>query len=107
MKKILIIIFIVLLNISIINAEEYVQETIDMNLEQAEKAAEIEDTLKENGYPEYYGGIYISDDSTHVVMLIVEENLPKDINSKEYELLENIIRKHENIEIKYVKNSYK
>ena len=107
MKKILAIIFIVLLNISIINAEEYDQETIDMNLEQAEKAAEIEDTLKENGYPEYYGGIYISDDSTHVVMLIVEENLPKDINSKEYELLENIIRKHEDIEIKYVKNSYK
>lgn len=107
MKKILVIIFIVLLNISIINAEEYDQETIDRNLEQAEKAAEIEDTLKENGYPEYYGGIYISDDSTHVVMLIVEENLPKDINSKEYELLENIIRKHEDIEIKYVKNSYK
>lgn len=107
MKKFITVLTILILSTNIVNAKEYDQDEIDMNLEQAEKAAKIEDTLRESGYPDYYGGVYISDDSTHVVMLIVEDELPTDKDSKEYMMLEDIINENQNLEIKYVDNSYK
>ena len=107
MKKFIAVLTILILSANIVNAKEYDQDEINMNLEQTEKAAKIEDTLRENGYPDYYGGVYISDDSTHVVMLIVEDELPTDKDSKEYMMLEDIINENQNLEIKYVENSYK
>lgn len=71
-------------------------------------ANKIEDNIKSyynDSYPSYYGGMYISDDGTNVVLQIVKNNLPEE-NSNEYSFYEEIINITDSVRIEYVNNSY-
>lgn len=80
---------------------------LDLNLKQAEIATEIEKTVKEEAYPPYFGGVYVSEDSTHVIIQIVEDKLPTTKNTKEYSTFNKIANIDSNVKIEYVKYSYK
>lgn len=82
-------------------------DTLKLNNEQAEITEKIEKTMKENSYPSYYGGTYISDDSTHVILQIVKNDIPDIKKTEEYSIYDDIKRSGDNIEIVYVNNSYK
>lgn len=80
-------------------------DIFELNMRQTQLAGRIEELLKEDSYPNYFGGIYISDDSKNVVLQIVEKNLPEK-NSDEYCKYNKIVNMEENIKIEYVDNSY-
>lgn len=82
-------------------------KTLKLNQEQSKVISEIEKEMQKESYPSYYGGSYISEDSSHVILQIVKENLPKTTNSKAITSYDKIRNINNNIEIKYVKNSYK
>lgn len=91
-----------------ISANGYSQEEIEKNMEQVELVSKIEGfILRHNNdvYPEYYGGMYISDDSLKVIIQIVEKNIPNQ-NTIEYTNYEEIFNISDNINIEYVSNSY-
>ena len=82
-------------------------QTLKLNQEQANVISEIEKEMQKESYPSYYGGSYISDDSSHVILQIVKENIPKTVNSRAITSYNKIRNVSNNIEIQYVKNSYK
>lgn len=82
-------------------------ETLKLNKEQSKITEEISETMEKESYPSYYGGVYISDDSTHVVLQIVKENIPVTRSAQEYSTFRQITNVEDNLEIKYVNNSYK
>lgn len=91
-----------------VSANGYSQEEIEKNMEQVELVSKIEGfILRHNNdvYPEYYGGMYISDDSLKVIIQIVEKNIPNQ-NTIEYTNYEEIFNISDNINIEYVSNSY-
>lgn len=91
-----------------VSANVYSQEEIEKNMEQVELVSKIEGfILRHNNdvYPEYYGGMYISDDSLKVIIQIVEKNIPNQ-NTIEYTNYEEIFNISDNINIEYVSNSY-
>ena len=91
-----------------VSANGYSQEEIEKNMEQVEHVSKIEGfILRHNNdvYPEYYGGMYISDDSLKVIIQIVEKNIPNQ-NTIEYTNYEEIFNISDNINIEYVSNSY-
>ena len=91
-----------------VSANGYSQEEIEKNMEQVELVSKIEGfILRHNNdvYPEYYGGMYISDDSLKVIIQIVEKNIPNQ-NTIEYTNYEEIFNISDNINIEYVYNSY-
>ncbi len=82
-------------------------QNLELNNEQSKIASEIEQVMEKENYPSYYGGAYISDDSSHVVLQIVKDEIPATKNAKEYTTFNMIKSTDSNIEIEYVKNSYK
>lgn len=82
-------------------------KTLKLNNEQANVISKIEEEMQKESYPSYYGGAYISDDSSHVILQIVKENIPKTVDSKTSSSYSKIRNINNNIEIQYVKNSYK
>lgn len=91
-----------------VSANVYTQEEIENNTKQLELANNIESFIlnQNNGiYPEYYGEMYISDDSLNVVIQIVKKNIPKR-NTKEYIEYTKIFNIANNIKIEYVSNTY-
>lgn len=54
---------------------KYSDEEIKLNQERATLAGKIEAYFKGLNYPNYFGGIYISDDSRYVVVQIVDNNV--------------------------------
>ena len=91
-----------------VSANVYSQEEIEKNMEQVELVSKIEGfILRHNNdvYPEYYGGMYISDDSLKVIIQIVEKNIPNQ-NTIEYTNYEEIFNISDSINIEYVSNSY-
>lgn len=95
--------FITLVNV---NAEENVS-ALALNKKQTEVANKIQKEAKEQDYPSYYGGVYISEDSSHVILQVVEDNIPKVRTSNEYSKFNALSKMSNNIEVEYVKNSYK
>lgn len=74
-----------------------------LNLRQAEKAQRIEKLMEKENYPSYFGGTYISEDSTHVILQIVEgASILKNPS-----ILNKVIDLGDEVEIQYVKYSYK
>lgn len=65
-----------------------------------------QEMLKSDGkYPSYYGGMYISDNATNLVLQIVKDNIPNE-SSELFSIYEKIIKMDDAIKIEYVKNSY-
>ena len=91
-----------------VSANVYSQEEIEKNMEQVEYVSKIEGFILRHNtdvYPEYYVGMYISDDSLKVIIQIVEKNIPNQ-NTIEYTNYEEIFNISDNINIEYVSNSY-
>lgn len=91
-----------------VSANVYTQEEIENNTKQLELANNIESLIlnQNNGiYPEYYGGMYISDDSLNVVIQIVKKNIPNQ-NTDEYDNYKKLFELSKNIEVEYVLNSF-
>lgn len=97
-----------LVNIMPTNAQSlFDAKTLESNNKQAKITSEIEEIMKKESYPDYYGGSYISDDSSHVILQVVEKNVPKTRSSNEYSIFNKMKSMDSNITIEYVKNSYK
>jgi len=116
MKKVFIIItsfvlaFIILATNSVsVNAKNsYLQMNfLELNRKQAVLLSEAEKIVADDSYPSYFGGIYISDDSTGVVIQIVEENLPLSENSEGHSSYQRIISLEGDIVFEFVRYSYK
>lgn len=84
---------------------KYSDEEIKLNQERATLAGKIEAYFKGLNYPNYFGGIYISDDSRYVVVQIVDNNV-LGINENEKSELEKLSKKKE-VKLESVKYSYK
>lgn len=57
-------------------------------------------------FPDYYGGMYISDDSNNLVVQIVEDKMPKS-GTRDYSYYNELLTTvSDSIKIEYVKNSY-
>lgn len=71
-------------------------------------ALRLEDKIKEyynDEYPNYFGGVHLSEDATNVVLKIVKENIP-DESSLNYKIYDEIVNFDKTIKVEYVKNSY-
>lgn len=56
-------------------------------------------------YPSYFGGMYVSDDATNLIIQIVQKNIPVQ-SSEEFSIYNKIINMDESIQIEYVTNSF-
>jgi hypothetical protein len=65
---------------------------------------DIKEVFKDT-YPSYFGGMYINDDASTLVIQIVESNIPNK-DSKEYSIYKDIISMDDTIKIEYVNNSF-
>lgn len=106
---------------SIVNASESksladleYEEELRLNWEMVELADKVERTIAnefnivdrfKDSYPSYFGGIYISDDSTALIIQIVKKNIPTE-GSIDYKFYSNLINLDERIKIKYVDYSF-
>ena len=70
------------------------EQVLEDNWHQALVGEKVQNLLEEyygeNIYPDYYGGMYISDDSKNLIIQVVKENIP--ISQDEYNKYKNIIR---------------
>lgn len=56
-------------------------------------------------YPSYFGGMYISDDASKLIIQIVKNNIPNE-DSKEHLIYKEIINMDSSIQIEYVETSF-
>lgn len=92
------------------NDEDY----LERNWARVELATKVQTTINDyynikdiysDTYPTYFGGMYISDDATNLIIQIVEKNIPSD-GSEEFDIYNKIISMDETIKIEYVNNSF-
>ena len=106
-----IIIVIILVIISIViykNSEDKLSEYYEKNYEKTFVARDAEAFLKyryKGKYPDYYGGMYISDDADNLIVLIVKDKIPSE-GSKDFYYYNELFTIDESVKIEYVKNSY-
>lgn len=116
MKKNKILLFLGILAITIfgvasVNASSLSKNDYQNYLERNEKMVELsnkveKEILNYNGeYPSYYGGMYIGDNATSLVLQIVEKNIPSE-QSIEFSSYEKAIKMDKSITVEYVNNSY-
>lgn len=82
----------------------YTDEEIEMNHERAILAEKIDSYYKNLGYPDYFGGIYITSDSKYVVVQLVEKNT-LNINKEELDNLNEFLSMNE-VKQEFVKYPY-
>ena len=105
------IIIIILAIVSIViykNSEDKLSKYYEKNYEKTFVARDVEAFLKyrhEGKYPDYYGGMYISDDANNLIVLIVKDKIPSK-GSKEFYYYNELFTIDESVKIEYVKNSY-
>lgn len=112
-KKILLILGILtaFLGITAVNAlsvsSNSDMEHLKRNENMLKLAAKVEQKLLENGgkYPAYYGGMYMSDDATNLVLQVVEKNIPTESSSSILNYSE-VVNMDKAIKIEYVNNTY-
>ena len=113
--KLVITISIILIGILIVlgivlykNKDDELERYYERNYQMSLVARNVEAFLKYryNGkYPDYYGGMYISDDAYNLVVQLVEENIPPK-ETMEYNYYNELFTVDKAIKIEYVKNSY-
>ncbi|MCM1371037.1 MAG: helix-turn-helix transcriptional regulator [Clostridium sp.] len=106
-----IIIIITLIIISVFvykTSEDKISDYYEKNYQKTFVARNVDALLKyrnDGGYPDYYGGMYISDDANNLILLIVKDKIPSE-NTREIYYYNELINLDESIKIEYVKNSY-
>ena len=108
MKKIkLFLLLLPFLFINAVNAQtKYDSKTLQLNEKNTQVTSKIMTIMESESYPLYYGGTYISDDSSSVILQIVKENIPESTDSRALTTYNKIVNMDQNIKIEYVKNSY-
>lgn len=90
------------------NGEDKLIEYYERNHKMTFVARDVDAILKyryDGEYPDYYGGMYISDDSYHLMVLIVKDKIPNK-SSLEFYYYNELITLNDSIKIEYVENSY-
>lgn len=117
MKKILlslIAISIFCLSKTYVYADENFDKYLQNNWNKVELATKVKNKLFDyynirdefkDEYPLYYGGMYINEDASKLVIQIVKNKIPVE-NSEEYKFYNELITLDENIKIEYVENSF-
>ncbi len=86
--------------------DEY-EKILKDNQKQAELGEHIQEFIKKNYgeeiYPDYYGGMYISDNSQYLVIQVVKNNIPTE--GQDYLIYQQLISLGDTIKIEYVDNS--
>ena len=113
--KIIIIVSSILIAIIILasimlykNKDDELEKYYERNYQMSLVARNVEAFLKYryNGkYPDYYGGMYISDDAYNLVVQLVEENIPSK-ETRDYYYYNELFTVDKSIKVEYVKNSY-
>ena len=113
--KIIIIVSIILMAILIVasilfykNKEDELEKYYERNYQMSLVARNVEAFLKyryDGKYPDYYGGMYISDDAYNLVVQLVEENIPSK-ETRDYYYYNELFTVDKAIKVEYVKNSY-
>lgn len=88
--------------------EDRISAYYERNYEKTFVARNVEAVLKyrNNGnYPDYFGGMYISDDAYSLIVLIVKDKIP-DKDSLEYKYYNELFTIDKSVKIEYVNNSY-
>src|SRR5699024_4477058 len=83
-------------------------EFLERNAYQTSVAEKVDNLMKDtykDSYPSYFGGMYINDDSTSLILQIVKDSIPNE-DSKSYSIYSKIINMDGAIKVEYVKNSY-
>lgn len=114
-SKIIIIISSILIAILIIasiilykNRDDDLEKYYERNYQMSLVARNVEAFLKyryDGKYPDYYGGMYISDDAYNLVVQLVEENIPPK-ETRDYNYYNELFTVDKSIKVEYVKNSY-
>ena len=119
MKKIIFFLVLAIFMVTSVSAKEFARDIKDdayyeNNYNLVMIADKLQNFLKEqynikeifnDKYPEYYGGIYISDDAKNIILQIVEKNIPK-IDDKDYETYQRIVNFDNLIKVQYVNNTF-
>lgn len=90
------------------NKEKEIDNFYEKNYQMSFVARNIEAFLKyryDGKYPDYYGGMYISNDANNVIVEIVKEKLPVK-GTREFYYYNELFTVDKSIKIEYVKNSY-
>ena len=114
-NKIIIIVSILLIAILIVasiffykNKENELEKYYERNYQMSFVARDIEAFLKyryDGKYPDYYGGMYISDNAYNIIVQIVKEKIPQK-GTRDYSYYNELFTVNKAIEVEYVKNSY-
>ena len=113
-KKILLFLTLFMIGSSVYAKEENNSELLEKNYKIANLGTIVENKLKdhygikkiyEDKYPEFYGGMYISDDYDNIIIQIVKTKIPSK-KSKDYNFYNSFISLDEKIKIEYVDNSF-
>jgi len=89
-------------------ADKAYHAILELNWSQNEIAERVDTLIRKHykdSFPSYFGGMYISDDSTSLIIQIVKENIPKE-NSDEYSIYKEIISMGSSVTVEYVNNSF-
>jgi len=120
-KKILALMLVVFTGfLSIVSAApanietEFDDEYLNRNWNMVELATKIENKIMkryniketfEDIYPDYFGGLYVSDDARNLIIQIVEKNIPQE-GTDEYKFYQEITTLDEAVKIEYVNYSF-
>lgn len=111
--KILLLVFLLLTTIIKLNAKE-IDDDYEINWNSIVVSDKIQTYIKdkyniveiyEDKYPDFYGGIYLSDDAKNVIIQIVKDKIPTKEND-DYELYKKIIDFDKIVIIEYVNHSF-
>lgn len=114
LKKITIISIILIVMLIIVSIFIYkskrneLEKYYERNYQMTFVARDVDAFLKyryDGKYPDYYGGMYISNDAYNLVVQVVKEKLPTK-NTIDYYYYNELFTVDESIKIEYVKNSY-
>lgn len=96
------------------NIYEQIDDYYSENLKTIELASKIQNELFQyynikdqfkDQHPDYYGGLYISDDGKNLIIQIVKDNIPEK-ESKDYDFFNRIINYDESVKIEFVTNTF-
>lgn len=90
------------------NRDDELEKYYERNYQMSLVARNVEAFFKyryDGKYPDYYGGMYISDDAYNLVVQLVEENIPPK-ETKGYYYYNELFTVDKSIKVEYVKNSY-
>lgn len=99
---------------SALSKESFENDYLERNYARVELATKVQKTINDyynikdvynDTYPSYFGGMYISDDASNLVIQIVRNNIPSK-DSEEFEIYNKILNMDSSIQIEYVNYSY-